>query len=178
MQKVKTNAWITLPIHQATDDLLWEMTRCYNSYLVKDHGVTLSRDPLNLTGLNTKRDSGIACSKAIGIGINVNEQKVKEKKAKKKANVVKFALRLKTKRVIPKKRLVALKEGTAPHANFAVYTESTRITARAIAKALNRNLAGYRKDLLPLAVRRLRKLNKFKNNNKNKNRSEAKKVKA
>lgn len=179
MEKVKaSNTWKTLPHQQASDDTVWELTRNWNCYLTQNHGLTLSRDPLNLTGLHTKRDSGIASSKALGIGYETTERKVREKKAKKKARVVRLSLRVRTHRQLPKKRLVALPAKTLPLHNNSVYAERRRITARAIVKTLQRDLTTYRKDLLPIAFKRLRKLQKFKSNNKRTNRAEAKKVKA
>jgi hypothetical protein len=177
MQKVQAG-WKNLPHQQGGDDTLWELTRNYSSYIVKNHGLILSRDPLNLTGLNTKRDSGIANSKAIGIGFSANDRKVKERKAKKKAKVVRINLRIKTRRALPKKRLTELKKDTIPTSNNAVYSERPRITVRAAVKALQRDLAGYRKDLVAIAVRRLRRIHKFKRANKRQNKLDAKKVKA
>jgi hypothetical protein len=178
MQVEGTGKWKTLPYQQVSEDSLWEITRNYNCYLVKNHRMTFSKDPLNLTGLNTKRDSGIAATHALGIGYEQTERKVREKKAKKKAKVIRFAFRVKTKKQLSKKKLIALPEKKLPTTNNTVYTDNRRITARAIVKALQRNLSGYRKDLLPLAFRRLRKLNKFKRANKRTNKAEAKKVKA
>ena len=183
MQKAST--WKTLPLEQSSSDFLWELTRNYNSYLVRSQGVVLSRDPLNLTGLNTKRDSGIANTSAIGLGLASVNRKVKEKKekkAKKQASVVRVNLRIKTKRLLPKKRLVQLKvdkKHFSPTSNNLVYGEARGLTLRAVVKALNRNYAkSYRQDLLPVAFRRLRRINKFKKNNKRLNKQDAKKVKA
>lgn len=179
MQKVKaTSAWKTLPLQQTSDDLTWELTRNYNCYLISNQGVTFSRDPLNLTGMNTKRDSGLANTHALGVSYEAVDRKVKEKKAKKKAKVIRFSLNIKTKRQLPKKRLAALPSKTLPLHNNAVYSARRRITARAIVKTLQRDLKTYRADLLPLAFKKLRKLNKFKRNNKRQNKAEAKKVKA
>ena len=172
--------WKTLPLQQSSSDFLWELTRDYSSYLVKSQGAVFSRDPLNLTGLNTKRDSGIVNSSAIGLGLASVNKKVKEKKekkAKKQASVVRVNLRIKTKRQLPKKRLVQLK--SEPTSNNLVYGEARGLTLRAVVKALNRNYAkSYRQDLLAVAFRRLRRINKFKKNNKRLNKQDAKKVKA
>jgi hypothetical protein len=170
-----SKGWKTLPSEQGSSDILWEMTRDFNCYLVKAQGLTLSRDPLNLTGLNTRRDSGIANNRAIGITISTKQQTIKEKKAKKKAHVVKFNFNVKNKKTLPKSRLVALKG--EPTNNNSVISSQRRITPRAIVKILSRGLVNYRKDLLPLAYSKLRRLHKFKRVNKRTNRSEAKKVK-
>src|SRR5690348_345739 len=99
MQKVKApSAWKELPLQQTSDDSVWELTRNWNCYLFKNHGVTLSHDPCNLTGLNTKRDSGLANTHALGVGFETTERKVKEKRAKKRARVVRFTLRVRTRR--------------------------------------------------------------------------------
>ncbi len=175
MQKAST--WKTLPLQQTSDDTLWELTRNWNCYLVGDHHTQFSRDPLNLTGLNTKRDSGLANTHALGINYEITERRVREKKAKKKARVVRFTLNIKTRRQLPKRRCVALPENQVPLHNNTVFSSRRRITARAIVKTLRRDLQNYRRDLLPLAFRRLRRLHRFKKANKAQNRAEAKKAK-
>ena len=162
----KSTQWVTSKPNQISSDLLWELTRNYSSYLVKNHGLTLSKDPLNLSGLNTKRDSGIAHPQALGIQFNHAQGTVKEKKAKKKAQVLRLNFNVKTKRVLPKSRLQQNKDNKAL-TNNTVYSQNGRVTARSIAKALHRGLANYRKDLLPLAFKRLRRIHKFKKLNKN-----------
>lgn len=178
MQQEYSGKWKTLPYQQVSDDTLWDLTRRWNCYLVQNHGLTLSKDPLNLTGLNLKRDSGLANTKALGVDTEVSERKVREKKAKKKAKVVRFTLRIKTKRQIPKKRLVALPAKAEPTSNNLVFSERRRVPARAIVKALQRDLSQYRRDLVPLAIRRLRKLIRYKRRNRSANKAEAKKLKA
>lgn len=174
----KATSWTTLPYEQATGDLIWELTRDYSCFLIKNTGLTVSTDPMNLSGFNLKRDSGLANTHAIGIGFESTNRRVKEKKAKKNARVVRFSLRIKTKRRIPKRRLTALPEKTTPHHNNCVYSERRRLTARAIVKTLKRDLTTYRPDLIHLAMLRIRKLHSFKRLNRRTNRAEAKKVKA
>jgi hypothetical protein len=172
-------AWKSLPHNQVSDDTLWELTRDWNCYLVTGNGLTLSRDPCNLTGFNLKRDSGLANTRALGIGYEASERKVREKnKVKKRARVIRFSLRLKTHRRLPKSRLVALAADTLPQHNNTVFSERRRITTRAVAKTLLHDLNNYRNDLLPLAFKRLRRLHRLKKINKRNNRAEAKKVKA
>jgi hypothetical protein len=175
--------WKTLPYSQVSDDTIWEMTRNWNCYLIHNQGLTLSKDPLNLTGLNLKRDSGLANTKALGVGYEATERKVREKKAKKNAKVVRFTLRIKTKRQLPKRRLVALPvnpvtKTAVPQNNNLVFSERKRVAARAIVKALQRDLTQYRSDLVHLAIRRLRKLIRYKRRNRLANKAEAKKLKA
>ena len=79
-----TKEWKDMLGVQVTEDSLWELTKDYNSYLNHNNGLTISTDPLNLSGLNTKRDSGIAAPRALGISTEIREKNVKEKKAKKK----------------------------------------------------------------------------------------------
>ncbi|KAI9294325.1 hypothetical protein K502DRAFT_342518 [Neoconidiobolus thromboides FSU 785] len=48
-------------------DLLWEVTKRNNTYLVKRSGVTFSRDPLNLTNLHNRAQAGFIQTNAIGL---------------------------------------------------------------------------------------------------------------
>lgn len=177
MQK-SNNTWKEVPYQQASGDALWELTRNYNCFLVKNQDKTFSVDPLNLTGLNTKRDSGIVNTHALGIDFNTVDMKVRDKRVKKKAKVVRFSFRVKTRKQMPKRRLVELPKDTLPQNNNAVYSERRNVTARAVVKALQRDLSGYRHDLVSSAVKRLRRLQSFKNKNKWNNKAEAKKLKA
>ncbi|KAI1180220.1 ribosomal L28e protein family-domain-containing protein [Nemania sp. FL0916] len=55
---------------QVSSDLIWEIVRGNNSYLVKrksSGGVQLSRDPLNLTNKNARKWAGFVNEKAIGV---------------------------------------------------------------------------------------------------------------
>ena len=175
MNKPKpTKAWKDDLGTQVTEDSLWELTKDYTSYLNHNHGLTISTDPLNLSGLNYKRGSGIAAPHALGISTEVKERNVKEKKTKKKAPVVRVCLNIKTKKQIPKKKLVELKE--LPTNNNAVYSSRRNITIRAAVKALKRDLGNYRRDLIPVALKRLNAYRVYKNNNKWNNRKESKKI--
>ncbi|KAL2160528.1 hypothetical protein VTH06DRAFT_1216 [Thermothelomyces fergusii] len=51
-------------------DLIWEVTRLQNSYLVKTKTGQFSRDPLNLTSLHSRKYAGFVNDKAIGISPN------------------------------------------------------------------------------------------------------------
>ena len=177
---------------QVSSDLLWGMTKNYSSYLYKNNRTVLSRDPLNLTGLNTRRDSGICGNAALGISYDMNNhRRFKEKKVKKKGPVIRFTLKVKTKRLIPRKYLnakagdkVALvaesskrKTVLPPLHNRSVYVEHRQLSARACLKVIKRGLTNYRRDLVPLAARRLKKLHRFKIANKWRTKAEAKKQK-
>ena len=174
-QRKPTKAWKDLPGTQVTEDSLWEMTKNYTCYLTKNHDLTLSTDPLNITSRNTKRDSGICAVHALGISFEAKERTVKEKKVKKKAPVVRISFRVKTKRQIPKTKLVDVKG--KPKSNYCVYSERKDITIRAVVKALRRDLHCYRRDLVTDALKKLSLLRKYKLRNKRENRKEAKKLK-
>jgi large subunit ribosomal protein L28e len=60
------------------NSVMWQLTKNYNSYLVKFNGQTFSHDPLNLTNLHNAADSGISNDRAIGLV----SRKVQAKKAK------------------------------------------------------------------------------------------------
>ena len=162
--KVKQE-WKELPAAQVSDELLWEVTKNYTSYITKNNGLTLSLDPLNLTGKNTKKDSGIAPSRALGIDYDISERNIKYKKKKEKRPVMRFNLNIKTKRLIPKKKCVELKEAE-PTTNHCIYSSRKNITIRAIVKAMKRDLNNYRRDLVPTALRKLYVLYRFKKFNK------------
>ncbi|KAK6534677.1 hypothetical protein TWF281_005984 [Arthrobotrys megalospora] len=56
--------------YPATSDLLWELTRSNSSFLVKRKtggGIRLSRDPLNLRNVHSRKHSGTVNNQAIGI---------------------------------------------------------------------------------------------------------------
>ena len=173
--KVKKE-WKELPAAQVSDSLLWEATKNYTSFLIKNNGLTLSLDPMNLTGLNTKKDSGVASVRALGIDYDISERNVKYKKKKEKRPVVRFNLNIKTKKLIPKKKCVELKEAE-PSTNHCVYSKSNNITIRAIVKSMRRDLHNYRRDLVHTALRRLYTLYRFKKFNKHPKREEEKKKK-
>ncbi|KAI5868036.1 60S ribosomal protein L28 [Durotheca rogersii] len=55
---------------QVPADLIWEIVRDNNSYLVKrkeSGGIQFSRDPLNLTNKNSRKYAGFVNNKAIGV---------------------------------------------------------------------------------------------------------------
>ena len=179
MSKVNApKGWKTQPTCQTSEDTLWELTKNWNCYLFKSQGVTLSHDPLNLSGVHTKRDSGLVCGHAIGITFELVDKKVYEKKSKKSAKIMRFALNLKTKRpTVTKNKLVALPAKAVPQNNNIVFSSRRRVTLRSIVKTIKRDLTVYRKDLVHLAFLRLRKLNKFKKVHKNISKAEARKAK-
>jgi hypothetical protein len=131
---------------------------------------------LNLTGLNTKRDSGVASVRALGIEYDISERNVKYKKKKEKRPVVRFNLNIKTKKLIPKKKCVELKEAE-PSTNHCIYSKRNNVTIRAIVKAMRRDLHNYRRDLVPVALRRLYTLYRFKKYNKHPKKEEDKQKK-
>jgi len=59
--------------------VVWQLTKKYNSYLVKFNGQTFSHDPLNLTNLHNGSSAGVSNDQAVG----VHATKVKAKKGTK-----------------------------------------------------------------------------------------------
>ncbi|KAK2731960.1 hypothetical protein FQN57_003066 [Myotisia sp. PD_48] len=58
-----------------SDDLIWEITRSQNAYLVKRAaagGYQFSRDPLNLVNSQSRKYAGFVNSKAIGVQAGEN----------------------------------------------------------------------------------------------------------
>ena len=176
-EKVKKE-WKELPACQVSDSLLWETTKNYTSFLIKNNGLTLSCDPLNLTSRNLKKDSGVASSRALGIDYDIDDRQVKIKKKKEKRPVARFNLNIKTKKKIPKSKLVSLKDKEEPENNNVVYGSNKNVTLKAIIKSLKRDLKNYRKDLVPVALKKVKRLSAYKLKNKWANRLEAKKIKS
>jgi hypothetical protein len=56
-------------------ELIWGLTKNSSRYIVKRGGNTFSSDPLSLSNLHNKSDSGI--SRGNGVSITVSKQKVK-----------------------------------------------------------------------------------------------------
>ena len=94
------------------------------------------------------------------IDFSLEDRNVKVKKAKKKLPVARFNLNIKTKKVIPKKKCVELKE--EPSTNHCVYSSTRDVPIRALVKTVKRDLNNYRRDLVPSALRKLYVLYKFK----------------
>lgn len=51
-----------------SSDLLWELLRDHNSYLISRSNKTFSSDPYNLSNLHTAKFAGIAKDWAVGVG--------------------------------------------------------------------------------------------------------------
>lgn len=111
-----------------SNDLIWALTSKQSSFLVKQPTVVLSRDPLNVSGKNTKTSSGLVNEKALGLSQLANGSIVVRSKVAKNANK------------------------PAKSVNTVVFNphKSSRKTALAVS-----NLAkNYRDDLRAVAVKR------------------------
>ncbi|KAG5296065.1 60S ribosomal protein L28e [Histoplasma capsulatum G186AR] len=113
-----------------SDDLVWEIARAQNSFLVKRPGCQFSRDPLNLANKHSRKYAGFANSKAIGIHLTEN------------GNVS----------VTTKKPGMSNK----PASNAITNTYSSTAASRKIYKGVANTTAksGYRPDLRAVAVSR------------------------
>ena len=78
---------------------------------------------------------------------------VRKNKKKEKAPVVRFSLNIKTKKLLPKKKCVELKD--TPKTNNCVYSSTRYVPVRALVKTVKR-------DLVPTALRKLYVLYNFK----------------
>ncbi|KAI0850983.1 ribosomal L28e family protein [Daldinia vernicosa] len=115
-------------------DLIWEIVRKNNSYLVKrkeSGGVQFSRDPLNLTNVHSRKHAGFVNPKAVGV-----------QPAEK--NGVK---------VISKKESAAQKPAKSTTEVTHNGGQSTRKIYRAVANKTAKS--GYRPDLREAAVSRV-----------------------
>ncbi|KAK3401185.1 ribosomal L28e protein family-domain-containing protein [Sordaria brevicollis] len=121
-----------MSLSNVSADLIWEITRSQNSYLVKrtqSGGVQFSRDPLNLTNKHARKYAGFVNDKAVGVV------------AGEKGGVV-----------VTTKKAGSI---TKPSARYTVAFGANK-TARKTYKAIARQVGktGYRADLLQAAVAR------------------------
>ncbi|KAF2484658.1 ribosomal L28e protein family-domain-containing protein [Neohortaea acidophila] len=68
-----------------SQDLIWEVVRHRNAYLVKRKtggGVQFSRDPMNLTNKHSRKHAGFVNEKAIGVAPNDNTVQLTTKTSK------------------------------------------------------------------------------------------------
>ncbi|KAI1202573.1 60S ribosomal protein L28 [Nemania serpens] len=118
---------------QVSSDLVWEIVRGNNSFLVKrkaSGGVQLSRDPLNLTNKNARKWAGFVNEKALGVV------------PAEKGGVT----------VLSKKSESSQKPAKATNETTYSGTKSARKTYVAVANQAAKN--GYRADLREAAVAR------------------------
>jgi large subunit ribosomal protein L28e len=121
----------TLP--NISPDLIWEIVRDNNSFLVKSNrngGVQFSRDPFNLLNKNTRKHAGFVNDKAIGVVGNEKGFTVISKKASGNSK--------------PKSGIVKSEHSGA---------RSSRKGYKSIANQAAKN--GYRPDLREFAVQRV-----------------------
>ncbi|KAK4146356.1 ribosomal L28e protein family-domain-containing protein [Dichotomopilus funicola] len=111
-------------------DLIWEVSRLQNSYLVKTRTAQFSRDPLNLKNVHSRKYAGFVNDKAIGISAN------------EKGGV----------QVISKKPASANKPASGLHTVTYGGNKTGRKTYRNVANQAAKN--GYRADLRSVAVSR------------------------
>ena len=59
------------------NEVVWQLTKKYNSFLVKFNGQQLSRDPLNLTNFHNASSAGLSNTQAIGLSAAKTQGKKK-----------------------------------------------------------------------------------------------------
>ncbi|ORX51325.1 ribosomal protein L28e [Hesseltinella vesiculosa] len=109
----------------SSSDLIWALIKNNNSYLVKRNGAWFSTEPTNLTNLHSKKFSGLANTKAVGIADATRGVKVS---------------------------LKSQKAASPAKVNTTVITKPRRHTAKSVANLVARSK--YRPDLLPYAQAR------------------------
>ncbi|POS81456.1 ribosomal L28e family protein [Diaporthe helianthi] len=119
-----------MSLPNVSSDLVWEITRNNNAYLVKRNtagGVHFSRDPLNLANVNSRKHAGYVNEKAVGISAD-GEKGVK---------------------VVSKTKA---SRQPAKNAHQRTFGSHNRKTYKNIASSTGKS--GYRPDLLQAAVAR------------------------
>ncbi|XP_065675924.1 large ribosomal subunit protein eL28 isoform X2 [Hydra vulgaris] len=107
-------------------ELCWSVLRKNSCFLVKSQGLTLTKEPHNLTGLNSFKYNGLVNKKTVGVTSNGGKGVVL---------------------TIRKKKLRGQK-----HYDSSVLLKGSRHTMKSIKNKLSSN--GYRKDLIQPAMRR------------------------
>ena len=59
------------------NEVVWQLTKKYNSFLVKFNGQQFSRDPLNLTNFHNASSAGLSNTQAIGLSAAKTQGKKK-----------------------------------------------------------------------------------------------------
>ncbi|KAH8673688.1 ribosomal L28e protein family-domain-containing protein [Xylariales sp. PMI_506] len=119
---------------QVSADLIWEIVRSNNAYLVKrktSGGVQFSRDPLNLVNKHSRKHAGFVNDKAIGVVPN------------EKGGV----------KVVTKKASAAQKPASSSVETTFHGGKSARKSYKAVANTAAKS--GYRSDLREAAVQRV-----------------------
>merc|ERR1711899_380418 len=109
-------------------ELCWSILRKNSSFLVKSHGLTLTKEPNNLTNLNSFKYNGVVNKKTVGV------------EAAPSGKGVVLSLRKTKGRNCPAKSI------------SKTTLQGSRHTIKTIRNTLNAN--GYRKDLTDAAVKR------------------------
>ncbi|KAL1920522.1 uncharacterized protein VTP21DRAFT_899 [Calcarisporiella thermophila] len=111
-------------------DLVWQVIKANNSFLVKRAGVEFSKEPGNLTNLNSFKYSGLANEKVVAIDANpTGKGVILSTKKKGKSGFI------------------------ANGINKAPLTKGVRRSARSVANVVGRS--GYRPDLHQAALARV-----------------------
>ncbi|CAP69105.1 uncharacterized protein PODANS_7_10630 [Podospora anserina S mat+] len=121
----------TAKMSNVSADLIWEVTRLQNAFLVKrkeSGGIQFSRDPLNLTNVHSRKYAGYVNDKAIGVVAGENN----------------------TIQVISKK----VSAGNKPASGRTVSTIGASKANRKTYKSIAKQTAKYRGDLRQVAVAR------------------------
>merc|ERR1712144_90545 len=77
-----TSRHLQFSMSAASSDVIWQVTRNNNSFLVKRNFLQLSSDPNNLMGKNSFKFSGIANAEAVGIADDTKGVTFTKKNAK------------------------------------------------------------------------------------------------
>merc|ERR1712071_364027 len=109
-------------------DLCWSIVRKNSCFLVKTQGLTLTREPNNLTSINNFKSNGYINKKTVGVDADPSGKGV----------------------------VLSIRKGKNQNKPNKAVSKTTvrgsRHSIKAIRDALNKN--GYRKDLTDVAIRR------------------------
>ena len=106
-----------------SNQLLWSLVKNNNSFLVKNNGVTLSRDPANPTGRNTLSSCGLVRKGAVAVSALLPNAAQKRKSTQYKLTFNKRAR-------YPQKSRQATKTQTAAPADFTLQHATESLTVK------------------------------------------------
>ena len=135
--------------------LLWELTKNYNSFLVKRSGVILSADPYNLTNRNTYSQSGL-----------IHKGRVAIRTAKKDAKATgpsRYDLHFSKKRNFAQKARTVKAESKTVNQSHRYNFSAEHVPVKGIhtaSKIISKKLGTQRRSVVSAALRRLARVHR------------------
>ena len=136
-----------------SNQVLWELTKKKNAFLVQRYGVSFSSDPYNPTGRNIQSHSGLIQQQ--GVAINAS------KPVAKKVNLTQYSLSFKKRKRYASKNKTAFKKAKGePNVSFHSDNLNVKGGVHRAAKVIRKKYGPRRPGLTKLTLRKLVLLHK------------------